>query len=361
MAKANRTCSITGCDKKSRCKGMCEPHCREARRAATFPTEPNPCDCGCGGDAGYYKSSNRAAGIVAGDPKKYIMGHQNALRKDTDPCSVDGCEKERYAHGVCQPHYDRMRTRGTYDDPEGLVFNQGRECSVDGCERIEDTKGMCGAHYNRLKRHGDPLVFGAIRKRRDLSSLPDGVGWCTKCDEIKPLDQFHKGQRQCRTCWREWFIENRDELYAKNRQYSKAKYLEAKAEGRCTWRGGSGCQEPSRPGRVLCEEHGKQDSVRATRRVTGAYDESYAARGLSACWICGSEFTESNKKHNDHLIPRSLGGPDESWNMAPACAYCNMSRNNTPLNVTMLYAAYSAEATSDFPDEYKRYLAALAA
>lgn len=358
MAKANRTCSIANCNKSVRCKGLCPSHYREALQAASLPTEPNPCDCGCGGDAGYYKSTNRAQGIVAGSPKKFIMGHHNTLKKDTAPCSIDGCESGRYAHGVCQFHYDRMRTRGTYDAPEGLVFNTGSKCLVEGCDRIEDTRGLCGAHYSRVKKFGDAFVFKPIRERRDLSSLPDNAGWCTKCDEIKPLDQFHKGQRQCKSCWHVWFIERREEIYARHRRHAREKYLEAKTEGRCTWRGGNGCQEPSRTGRVMCEAHGKQDSARSTKRATGVYDQSYAARGLSSCWICGSEFTESNRKHNDHLIPRSLGGPDDPWNMAPACARCNISRSNTPLSVTMLRATYAKEATSDFPDEYKQYLAA---
>ena len=30
----------------------------------------------------------------------------------------------------------------------------------------------------------------------------------------------------------------------------------------------------------------------------------------------------------DHRIPRSLGGPDELWNLQPACGPCNSSRGN---------------------------------
>ena len=33
------------------------------------------CKCGCGKDAGLYKSSFSAVGIVAGEPKIYLKGH----------------------------------------------------------------------------------------------------------------------------------------------------------------------------------------------------------------------------------------------------------------------------------------------
>lgn len=325
--------------------------------ADTKPTM-NACACGCGRDAGFYKSGNRKEGINRGDPKKYIVGHWNYGRRDTHPCEVDGCDSGRYAKGMCHFHYDRMRWRGTTEDPEGLVMNMGRPCCVEGCDRIEHTKGMCEPHYRRVRDYGDPLIFGPIGKRRDLSVVPDGHAWCVKCDVIKPISEFHKGQKRCKDCWYDWFQENKLEIYEKNRASSRKTYLEAKESGRCAWRGGRGCQTPARKGRVLCGHHAREDSIRVTARVTGRFDDAYLRRGISRCWICGSEFSESNVKHNDHLIPRSLGGPDEPWNMAPACAYCNLSRNNTPLHTTMETAVLGELATSEFPPEYKKYLTA---
>lgn len=324
--------------------------------ADTKPTI-NPCNCGCGKDAGFYKSGNRKEGIKKGDPKKYIVGHWLSERRDAAPCQVEGCDSSRYGKGMCRFHYDRMRWRGTTDAPEGLVFNEGRPCAVDGCDRIEDTKGVCGPHYRRILNQGSPLVEVPIAKRRDLSMLSDGYGWCVKCDEIKPLSEFHKGQRKCVNCWMAWFQKNKDSIYASNRESAKKSYYAAKSSGRCAWRNGRGCELPARPGRVLCEGHARLDSLSSTARSTGRYDESYSQRGLGCCWICGTEFSDSNKKHNDHLIPKSLGGPDETWNMAPACAYCNMSRNNTPLHISIKTAKFGTKATIYFPDEYLSYLA----
>lgn len=311
----------------------------------------NPCDCGCGKDAGYYKSSNRKEGIKAGDPKRFVKGHHNRFRKAVGPCSVDGCNSKRYSKGVCQPHYDRMRTRGTYGDPEGLVFNKGRNCSVDDCGRKERTKGMCEPHYRRFLKYGKPSAGRAISKRRDLSIVPSGNVWCTRCDEIKPESEFYKNQRSCKDCHKIWLEDNRESAYASNRKSAHKKYHEAKSRGRCAWRSGRGCDQPSSPRRVYCSKHGAMDSARAT----SDYSTEYANRVIADCWICGVPFSDSVKKHNDHLIPQSKGGPNDVWNLAPACEYCNTSRGNEDLSETIKRAVYGTVAVSDFPEEYMRY------
>lgn len=39
-----------------------------------------------------------------------------------------------------------------------------RICSVDGCDKEHDAKGLCNTHYARMKRTGDPLKLNtAIR------------------------------------------------------------------------------------------------------------------------------------------------------------------------------------------------------
>lgn len=36
--------------------------------------------------------------------------------------------------------------------------------------------------------------------------------------------------------------------------------------------------------------------------------------------------------HGDHVFPRSLGGPDEMYNIAPACYSCNICKGETPVS-----------------------------
>ena len=48
---------------------------------------------------------------------------------------------------------------------------------------------------------------------------------------------------------------------------------------------------------------------------------------LTCCNYCAGPF-----EHVDHVIPRSQGGPDEPWNLVPACADCNLRKGTKPLH-----------------------------
>ena len=41
------------------------------------------------------------------------------------------------------------------------------------------------------------------------------------------------------------------------------------------------------------------------------------------CPYCGKQFIDI-ASHHDHIYPRSLGGPDEEWNMIQCCQECNL-------------------------------------
>lgn len=45
------------------------------------------------------------------------------------------------------------------------------------------------------------------------------------------------------------------------------------------------------------------------------------------CGICGDP-VPYREMHLDHIIPLSLGGPTEPWNLRPAHAKCNTGRGN---------------------------------
>ena len=53
-------------------------------------------------------------------------------------------------------------------------------------------------------------------------------------------------------------------------------------------------------------------------------DKLMAVEGRKACIYCGS----SSNLSWDHLIPRSLGGPDTISNQVPACTSCNSSKGD---------------------------------
>ncbi len=41
------------------------------------------------------------------------------------------------------------------------------------------------------------------------------------------------------------------------------------------------------------------------------------------CHLCSARLKWDDKWHIDHLVPRHSGGPDEDWNLLPACTFCN--------------------------------------
>lgn len=62
-------------------------------------------------------------------------------------CTVDGCDRPRYAKGRCQKHYRAARRNRT---------SGGAPCAVESCDRIAESRGYCHAHYLRWRNTGDP-------------------------------------------------------------------------------------------------------------------------------------------------------------------------------------------------------------
>lgn len=76
-------------------------------------------------------------------------------------CAIDGCERPRYARGLCATHYRSKRKASS------LL------CSIDGCEKPAFARGWCPAHYKRWRLYGDPLKI----KDRSPRELRPTVGY----------------------------------------------------------------------------------------------------------------------------------------------------------------------------------------
>lgn len=79
-------------------------------------------------------------------------------------CSVEGCEGDHEARGLCNRHYHSLRR---YGDPLFSVLPPRRStCSVDGCTSKHSAKGLCVSHYsmerNSSRRTG-PIYKGRLR------------------------------------------------------------------------------------------------------------------------------------------------------------------------------------------------------
>lgn len=95
-------CSVEGCERPRRAKGLCSMHYQR----------------------------QRTVGVE---------------------CSIDGCGNKMHAKGMCQKHYN-------------LARRVGRVCSVEGCDETVHAREWCVMHYSRVLKYGDPGE--ADRRRR---------------------------------------------------------------------------------------------------------------------------------------------------------------------------------------------------
>lgn len=84
--RAKKDCSVAGCERPSRTKGLCEGHYGRHLRGAPLDATP-----------------------LKGRPEQ----HSNQGKM----CSVDGCERPATAKGLCPGHYYRNRTKVPADAP----------------------------------------------------------------------------------------------------------------------------------------------------------------------------------------------------------------------------------------------------
>lgn len=225
-------------------------------------------------------------------------------------------------------HYQRWWKHG---DPLAGV-TEG--CAVEGCDRPHQARGLCGAHYGR-KRYAE--------KRADV--LAAQKAWREQNREVKAArdrDYRNRNEDKIAEQRRAYYRRNRDAVRAATRARNAQSYADAKAEGRCAWMHGRGCNQDALPGLTKCADHRAAQDAYNARYHSAVNDKSYVERGIDgSCWMCRGAFTADNPRQHDHLIPASRGGPDDTWNMAPACRVCNIRRGNKPLAATVatLYPA----------------------
>lgn len=77
------------------------------------------------------------------------------INRDPAPCVIDGCDALRYniEHGWCMRHYLRWRRHG---DPRTLLnhrkgagISRAGVCTVEGCTTKRYLRGLCRRHYRR--------------------------------------------------------------------------------------------------------------------------------------------------------------------------------------------------------------------
>lgn len=340
----------------------------------------NQCACGCGGltkstfRTGHHR---RVKGSKPPVPAKPL----DERIKNSSTVMGSGCWEWKLS--LDKDGYGSMKVKGkslrasrvSYqvfkgEIPEGHVVSA--KCKNASCVNPEHLGAITA---EECVRRGDssPLKNFAdyYERRRNSTHCANGHPWneentrhakdgriCRACvrEQMRGRRESSEYLDSERSRSRELYAENRDKILERKREYNRAQYAKAKAEGTCVFGGGKRCDNPAEPGRVQCEYHLELSAARTWGIRKHPLKDIYRERGIQNCWICGCDFDAETRMHNDHLIPRSLGGPDEAWNLAPACQSCNSRRCNLPLNITMEVAVYADVAVSDFPKEFQSYL-----
>ena len=124
-----KTCSIKGCPRPAKAKGLCRIHYDRTRRGST---------------------DMRPEKMACWDTRQ---------RPQHEPCKVEGCGKKYHALGYCRHHYENFQrtgspTKNKYKDKTMV------KCKIDGCERKVSSLsryGMCAMHIARFRRGIDLL------------------------------------------------------------------------------------------------------------------------------------------------------------------------------------------------------------
>jgi hypothetical protein len=74
-------------------------------------------------------------------------------------------------------------------------------CTVDKCEKEVQATGLCVTHYQRMRRNGH------LEARKILIEQDPTGRVCTKCDEHKPWTEFYRRKNgyfsECKDCFKE--------------------------------------------------------------------------------------------------------------------------------------------------------------
>lgn len=212
-------------------------------------------------------------------------------------------------------------------------------CLVVDCERSARSRGFCNTHYSRWRRNGDPL-----------KSRPDFT--CAMCGGTHEATGAR--QKVCQGCkaeyeiqynreWRKknpgyhseynarWRQENPDAYHAYANEY-RLKNLDAVRARYAEW----SARNPDYAKRwIEANRERSRETVRRHRarlRAVPTYDvterdiKRMLARHDFCCAYCREPLAQGY--HIDHVMPVSAGGSNSVGNLAPACATCNVSKNN---------------------------------
>ena len=211
-------------------------------------------------------------------------------------CSVEGCEKPKFATKMCQMHYTRQRKYGSLD------------ASRTGACRV------CGETFEYVKKSGQAPHFcsDACRKPRPRE-FPNA---CIVCDG--PTGNFGTYRSYC----------------SAKCQTHAVRYPNGRPVRDCIECGCPLDFTQVRPGGRTIKSDTRKCFDCRRNQVPELNAKQLAARDGSDCSICGDavdfelKWPDRFSPSVDHVYPYSLGGGNEASNLALAHLTCNISKKN---------------------------------
>jgi 5-methylcytosine-specific restriction endonuclease McrA len=180
------------------------------------------------------------------------------------------------------------------------------------------------------------------------------VKQCTRCNEVKSIDQFHKNKEgkyglrsNCKECTnkivREYYTKNKDKISKYQKEYNnnnrtkrikqmreynnnnRTKRIKQMREYRKTERGKI-IRKLNRQNRRYKEKYNTNSGDKLTKKQI-----EYLAEVYKHCAYCNTELTSDNT-HIDHIHPLSKEGSHSIDNVTLACKDCNLKKNAKTLD-----------------------------
>lgn len=199
-----------------------------------------------------------------------------------------------------------------------------KKCSVEGCDRQARAKGMCRKHYMSFYRTGDPISKKPKYSDEDICS----VNGCNKKTVVKGMCRSH--------------YNSRSEAGKKANERLKVKgiFVEAAKKYRESQKGKENIAKYNK------SKEGRDNNVKSQQkrraRKRGVEVESVAPKDIYerdnwTCYLCGKEINKTSKAPHpkspslDHVVPICKGGSHTYDNLKAAHLYCNQSKGGKTL------------------------------
>lgn len=191
---------------------------------------------------------------------------------------------------------------------------------------------------------------------------------CTRCHQVKPIDQFYKNKRYkggytawCKSCLaqdrkdresqpeakqhkrevnQKWYESNKEQIRPKQNEYNRSKWMtdQATRDRKNRQKTESVNRRKSDPGFISklkfwvhSSNHNRRSRIKTSRSdnpLTQEQWESICKKYDYKCLRCG----EVKPLTIDHIIPLSKGGLHTASNVQPLCKSCNSKKHTQSID-----------------------------